>query len=327
MNETYRAALIGCGKIGWEFQDDPGAARFGVCTHVAAWNALDNVRLVAVADAHSQKAQRCATRWQVPFAYQDVGELLRGAQPEIVSIATPDESHFSVARECLEYPSVRVVLVEKPLATTFAEASQLDALARSLGKIIVVNYSRRFCPVYQSVRRQIQTGSYGATQLARVVYTKGVRHNGSHALDLMQYWFGDVKLGDAQAPSWNAGADDCFDPPMNVTFSLPGRGEGMLHNLPYQQYTLFELDLCFESARLVFTDGGDVLETHTVVADQPFAGYRSLVRESRQEGCLRDYLLHACRHVAALLGGGVENLSSAAASISLLQEYETLLPV
>lgn len=321
-----KAALIGTGKIGWEFQDDPGASRFGICTHAAAWNSLDDVQFVAVADADEEKARRCAARWRVPAAYRDVGNLLNDAQPDIVSVATPDETHFSLTRQCLEHPSVRAVLVEKPLASTAAEAMQLEALAKRLNKTIVVNYSRRFCPVYRSLREQIRRGDYGALRLARVLYTKGLRHNGSHALDLMQYWFSKVRLLRAEVPAWAvAKSNDSFDPPCNVTFSLPEGSEGVLHNLPFQEYTLFEMDLCFEKGRLSFTAGGDILETHVIVEDQPFVGYRSVVREATHEGCLRDYLLHAAGHVVAVMRHGEENVSSVHASVSLLQQYEAIL--
>jgi predicted dehydrogenase len=321
-----KAALLGCGKIGWQFQDDPGASHFGICTHAAAWSTLGDVQLVAVADADTQKARRCAARWQVPVAYQDVRNLLDASQPDVVSIATPDETHFSLSQQCLDHPSVRAVLVEKPLASNVAEAIQLDALAKRLNKTIVVNYSRRFCPVYQSLRQDIRRGDYGAIRLIRVLYTKGLRHNGSHALDLMQFWFSRIVLLRAEVPSWAVErSDNSADPPRDVLFSLSGGGVGMLHSLPFQEYTLFEMDLCFDKARIVFTEGGDTLETHAIVENRPFVGYRRLASRSKQEGCLRDYLLHAASHVIAVMQGTQDNVSTVGASIALLQEYETIL--
>src|SRR5207302_3214378 len=122
---VIKAALLGCGKIGWEFQDDPRAEAFGTCTHASAWRELDGVELAAVGDVNIEKARACAARWNVGGAYDDPGKLLADTQPEIVSIATPDETHAAIARACLEFPSVQAVLVEKPLATTAEEAASL----------------------------------------------------------------------------------------------------------------------------------------------------------------------------------------------------------
>ncbi len=323
-SSPLRAALVGCGKIGWELQDEPGASRFGICTHAAAWSRLGEVDFVAVADADVQKARCCAARWQVPTAYQDVKQLLDAIHPEIVSVATPDETHFSITRHCLEHPSVRAVLAEKPLATTAAEAIELSALANRLNKAVVVNYTRRFCPLYQTLRANIRRGAYGVIRLARILYTKGMRHNGSHALDLMQYWFSEITLKSADLPPWRSGVGSSSDPSYDVVFSLPGGGGGTLHNLPFEEYTLFEIDLCFDKARLLFTEGGDIVETQIVVADQPFTGYRSLISHSKEQCCLYDYLLHAAAHVVAVVQGVEENISDVDASISLLEQYERI---
>jgi predicted dehydrogenase len=314
--------LIGCGKIAWGFQEEPGAARYGICTHAAAWSALDQTQLVAVTDANREQAQRCADRWQVPAVCDDVAQLLEKARPQVVSVATPDDTHFPVARQCLEFPSVRAVLVEKPLARAAADAAILHELAGQLNKTLVVNYIRRFCPVYQDVRARISTGEFGPLRLAQVLYTKGLRHNGSHALDLMQYWFGRVSSLRGEVPAW--AANDTADPEMDVTFDLDRGGKGVLHCLPSQDYTVFEADLCFEKARLAFTESGDVVEIHTPRSGYPFAGYRSLVRESRQDGCLRDYLLHAVRHTVAVMDGKAKNLSSAESSIALLEQLDLM---
>ncbi len=318
-----RVALIGCGRIGWRFQDDPGAGPFGICTHAAAWHSLKSAHLVAVADQDLEQARACAARWHVPAVYQDTAALLNDSQPQIVSIATPDDTHAGVARQCLEHPSVQAVFVEKPLAATAKEGAELCALATRMDKKIMVNYSRRFCPIYQSLRSAIQRKEYGRIRLVRVLYTKGLRHNGSHALDLMLFWFSGFSMKDMVEPPWADQLED-VDPPLDATFSLPEEGRGILHSLPYQDYTVFELDLCFESARLVLSNGGDTIDEFLPVSDQPFAGYRSLVRHATHTRCLKDYLLHGARHVLAVLQSREENLSDGEGSVTMLSELEKI---
>ena len=321
-----KAAILGCGKIGWEFQDDPGAARFGVCTHAAAWSALpDEVELVAVADADEDRARRCAARWGVPHHFPDAQSLLEGVHPQIVSIATPDDTHFALALQCLQHPSVRAVLVEKPLAASVAQAQRLSSLAQELGKVIVVNYSRRFCPIFRGLRDAVRRGEYGPLHLVRGIYTKGLRHNGFHFLDLIHFWFEACRLESFNIPSWAGEARDLDDdPPAHVTFAAAPGSSGALHCMPHQAYTLFEMDLCFARNRFLFTDGGDTLETYSLRKDTPFVGYTSLALESKRQNCVRDYLLHAAQHVLAVLKGIEQNLSSPDTSVYLLQQYYSL---
>src|SRR5436190_2024460 len=64
---THRAALIGCGRIGTEFADDPRIK--GVYTHAGAYMACPRTELVAVCDIDAPKASRCGRRWGVAGVY------------------------------------------------------------------------------------------------------------------------------------------------------------------------------------------------------------------------------------------------------------------
>ena len=112
---TFRAAVIGCGKIGSVFADDPLLAG-DVYTHAEAYVRSPATELVAVCDRDADVAQRCGERWNVA-SFTDVAETLYSADPDIVSICTPDETHYAIARLAIEAQSVRAILCEKPLAT------------------------------------------------------------------------------------------------------------------------------------------------------------------------------------------------------------------
>lgn len=320
-----KAAIVGCGKIGWSFQDDPGAVRFGVCTHAAAWSALTEVSLTAVADSDLPRAQQCAKRWNVPGVFTDVSDLLRAVNPQIISVASPDETHQPVTRKCLEYPSVRAILVEKPLAGSAAEARELDAIARRLGKTVVVNYIRRFCPYYQQLRTRLTEGEFGELRLARGLYTKGMRHNGSHALDLMQFLMPGLRLESQKSPSWQQRSlVGLSDPPVDVKFTLSQGVSGILHSLPSEEHTVFELDFLFDKARLILTEGGDTVDEHFILDDRPFVGYRSLIPKTRREHVLMNYMSNAARHLLQVSCGKEKNISNIRDSVLLLEQYESL---
>jgi predicted dehydrogenase len=78
-----------------------------------------------------------------PDFYQALADL----KPDLVSIATYSDSHADYAAAAMEAGAD--VFVEKPLATTVADAERVAAKARETGKKVVVGYILRHHPSWQ----------------------------------------------------------------------------------------------------------------------------------------------------------------------------------
>src|SRR5205823_374868 len=78
------------------FADDPGFATAGVCTHAQAYAQCEATQLVAICDKDAAKLERCGQRWHVAARYRDAGRLLAEEQPQIVSVCTPDHTHYEL---------------------------------------------------------------------------------------------------------------------------------------------------------------------------------------------------------------------------------------
>lgn len=108
MDKTpLRVAVVGAGYIGQ--------------AHVAALGACPGARLVAVVDP-APAAGDLARRRQVPHL-ADLPALLRTDWADAVVLATPNVVHVPQALMCLD--AGLAVLLEKPVATTVAEAERL----------------------------------------------------------------------------------------------------------------------------------------------------------------------------------------------------------
>src|SRR5207253_6596295 len=140
-DEILRAAVIGCGRIGWSFDADTGPS---VYSHAGAYAHSPCFDLIAVADTRIEFAQACSERFQVEAAYSDYAELLERHALDVVSICTPDETHATIALHVIERTNMRGILIEKPLATDVEAAQRLVRLAAERGVTVCVNYSRRF---------------------------------------------------------------------------------------------------------------------------------------------------------------------------------------
>jgi len=98
-------------------------------------------------------------------AYPDVrivrslDELLALNSLRLVVVATPNDSHYALARRCLE--AGRDVLVDKPFTTTLAEAEALLQIAKEQGRLLTVYQNRRYDGDFQKVLQLVRTGELG----------------------------------------------------------------------------------------------------------------------------------------------------------------------
>jgi predicted dehydrogenase len=106
------------------------------------------VRLVGVVDPDTARADIVARE----FGCRSFGsiEQLTTTHSEVqaASVAVPTIDHLSAARQLME--AGIDVLIEKPLATSLAEADELTRLAKRLGRIVQVGHLERFNPAVRA---------------------------------------------------------------------------------------------------------------------------------------------------------------------------------
>lgn len=124
---AYRVGIIGYGG-------------FGQFLH-HAWAGMSEVTITAVADQNPVNRPRDE---RIKF-YQHWEELLRDQGVDLVAIATPPATHAAIACAALE--AGKHVLIEKPLATTIADAERVVETQRRTGGLAAVDYMLRYNPL------------------------------------------------------------------------------------------------------------------------------------------------------------------------------------
>ena len=310
---TLRAAVIGCGRIGSGFADSPGLAG-DVATHAEAYVRSGATQLFAVCDSDASAAEKCGARWHAK-SFTDIGELLNEAQPEIVSICTPDETHFDIARAVLEAPSVHAILCEKPLATTIDDGDALLAMAREAGKTVGVAYGRRYANNFQALQQYIAAGEIGRIVAASGWYGKGVLHNGSHWFDLVRMLIGEVEWVEAADRLREGGSD----PTLDVTLATVSGAVAKLRGSDSESFTMFEMDLLGDHGRIEIRDSGHRIELFKAGPSPRYGGYTELLPEARDFGDMRNMTLHAVEDLAAALREGRPPLCPAEDGLAALR--------
>ena len=95
-----RAGIVGCGRIGCGFDDDP--CRKYVSTHARAYLSTDGVELAALCDTDLSKGQRYGAKFGVSRLYSDYAQMFERERLNLVSICTPSSSHLEIARSAVE---------------------------------------------------------------------------------------------------------------------------------------------------------------------------------------------------------------------------------
>ncbi|MDJ0639831.1 MAG: Gfo/Idh/MocA family oxidoreductase [Paracoccaceae bacterium] len=112
-------------------------------------------------------------------AYADWQEMLEGEKAradriDLVTVATPNSTHFEITKAFLE--AGFNVLCEKPMTMTVEEGEEIVKVARASGKICAVNYCYSAYPMVREMRHMVATGQIGKVRLVVANFSHG--HHG-----------------------------------------------------------------------------------------------------------------------------------------------------
>ena len=107
---------------------------------------------------------------------------------DVAVVATNDGQHYEPLKQLAEYP-LKLVICEKPLCDNLQHAREVVALYKAKGIPLMVDYTRRFLPVYEDLRQRYWRGELGECLYIQATFNRGFLHSGSHAADFI-HWFG-----------------------------------------------------------------------------------------------------------------------------------------
>ena len=142
-----KVAIVGCGKI--------------ADAHASQIQRIAGCEIVGVCDTEPLMAKQLYERFRVKRYAADLSELLSDARPDVVHITTPAETHFDIAKFCLEQGCH--IYVEKPVTLTAKEAQILIALADQRGLTLTAGHDDQFSHVARRMRALVQSGYLGGT--------------------------------------------------------------------------------------------------------------------------------------------------------------------
>lgn len=191
--QNLKVGIVGFGRIA------------GV--HADAWRAVSGVELVSVCDESFQSRERAAE--QGLRGYDNLEAMIEREGLDAVSICTPPSVHAAQTIAAMQY-GVNV-LCEKPLTPNSSSTRKVLLAAEESGAILQMATKFRHVPAIQFAKTLMEEGEIGDIETFHVEFAGAVDminrwnsvrsiagggviiDNGSHALDLLNYLFSDLK--------------------------------------------------------------------------------------------------------------------------------------
>ena len=186
-----RIALVGAGAFGEK--------------HLDAISRIDGARVTAVVSASREEAGKLAARHGISDIGDDYAATLARDDIDAVILTTPTPLHAAQAIAAMR--AGKHVMVEIPVADSWADAQAVLAAQRQTGLTCMVGHTRRFNPSHQWVKQRIDAGQFTIQSMdietfffrRKNINAKGeprswtdhlLWHHSAHSIDLFQYMTG-----------------------------------------------------------------------------------------------------------------------------------------
>lgn len=290
-----------------------GAGQFASGVLMPILCKLPGVKMTRVATARGATASAAARRYDIPNADCDPRTIYEDPNIDAVLIATRHHLHADQTIEAIR--SGKHVFVEKPLALTRDELTQIKDAAAESGRIVMVGFNRRFAPLARQAKDFFPRMGEPLTLLGRINAGRiekgnwlldpaegGGRILGEvcHFVDLFTFWTGSAVEGvEAVCPHSPSGSQNpsvLFRFADGSTGTLVYTAEGS-ENLPKEYYEIHSggRSAVLDDFRLLtLSEGGRSRKVKTRVQDKGHAAELEHFFSCLREGRNPDLSLETC---------------------------------
>lgn len=178
MHNDIKAAIIGCGPRGVE--------------HASAYQHIPEVGVWAFCDPNAERLRAFPGDIPPERRFADVDALLRDHVPDLVHLITPPTVRLDAVRQLVE-GGVKRLIVEKPFASSLAEARQMVELCRKHDARFVVNHQLPWMDTFRRTKLWLDDGVIGEIERVRITCNGSPFEQGTHMIDLAGHFLGGLR--------------------------------------------------------------------------------------------------------------------------------------
>lgn len=162
---------------------------------------LEDVAVTTICDSDTSALARYGRRYPGLGLTHDFESVIASDQIDAVLLATPIATHYPLAKRCLE--AGKHVLVEKPLASSVAQARELADSAEAAGLVAMPGHTFVYSPPVVHIKEMLDADEVGevyfgtSTRVNLGIHQRGesvVQDLGPHDFSIFLYWFGEPSL-------------------------------------------------------------------------------------------------------------------------------------
>ena len=267
---------MGCGNIGsqYDFENE------FILTHSKAIFFSNWIDSVDIFDKKIKLSKKVSSKYNFNLI-KNINDV-QFNNYDIVVIATPTETHFSLLNQCIK-SGVKYVICEKPISYSIQELNKIEHLIQKKDSKVFINYYRRFQKSYKELKKDINPYLFEISSI-KVTYYKGILNYASHAIDTLNFFFGSVSK--IELKKINNKFYDYYenDPTVNayVTFNdIDLHLNGQISNVP-----LFEIDIKSGDHTILIYDLGNKAKIKR--GDVIIKHYDNLLKDNMK--CVYNYI-------------------------------------
>jgi len=141
---------------------------------------------------------------------------------------------------------------------------------------VAVNYFRRWNKDLQKIKLNIDDNSFGDIKKVIVHYTKGIKNNGTHILDLLFWFFGKLNLEQVFKKYTSIDNDIGVDCLLSASKDIPI----IFSHVPDVDYVYIEIEILSESGVLKINQRGQSITVFSIEKDPDYSVFNRLIKDN-----------------------------------------------
>ncbi|MEH6545384.1 MAG: Gfo/Idh/MocA family oxidoreductase [Sneathiella sp.] len=154
--------------------------------HIDAWQRLNEVNLLAIAESDEARRKELASEFTNINIYDSVEDLLSENYIDILDIATPPSTHRTILGQVVN--RVKMIVCQKPFCVSLDEAEVIAEMFKNSGSTLVIHENFRFQPWYREIKSIINSGKLGGILQAQFRLRPGDGAGADAYLDRQPYF-------------------------------------------------------------------------------------------------------------------------------------------
>jgi predicted dehydrogenase len=274
IGKVENCLVIGLGQIGLKY--DIGLSEEYVLTHSRSVDSHPEFELVGGVDKNKINRDTFVKNYGKPV-YSDIKKGILETKPSIIIISSPTSTHLSILDNIIEASSPKAILCEKPLDSDPNNASEMIKKCSDNDIQLFVNYIRRCDPGSLQIKKMIDMGKINKPIKGIVWYSKGLKNNGSHFINLLESWFGECT--NVKNISKGKSYIDLEDNDYDFTLSFQNV-EIIFYSSLENSNSYNSIELMSSSGRLLYENGGDKIFWQAVNESNLLDSDKKLIQEN-----------------------------------------------